>query len=59
VTLIGDTDPKVTAAEAEEWAKHTSGSFDLHVYAGAHFFLTEHHVAINRLLADQLAKAAA
>lgn len=59
VTLIGDVDPKVTKAEAEQWAGHTSGSFDLHVYPGAHFFLTEHHVAINRLLGDHLAKVAA
>jgi pyochelin biosynthetic protein PchC len=58
VTLIGDADPKVTKAEAEVWAQHTSGSFELHVYPGGHFFLTQHHVAINRLLADHLAKAA-
>lgn len=46
--LVGDSDPKTTVAEAEAWARHTTGSFDLQVFSGGHFFLTDH--------ADQIIK---
>jgi surfactin synthase thioesterase subunit len=39
--LVGDSDPKTTMAEAQAWAGHTTGPFDLRVFPGAgHFFLT-------------------
>jgi surfactin synthase thioesterase subunit len=40
--LTGDSDPKTTMAEARAWAAHTTGPFDLQVFPGGHFFLTEH-----------------
>jgi surfactin synthase thioesterase subunit len=37
--LVGDSDPKTTLEEARAWARHTSGSFDIQVFTGGHFFL--------------------
>jgi surfactin synthase thioesterase subunit len=48
--LTGDDDPKTTIKEAKDWAKHTTGSFDTHVFAGGHFFLTDHSAEIIKLL---------
>ncbi|MGW4774831.1 thioesterase II family protein [Nocardia sp. NPDC004278] len=39
---IGDRDPAVTAAEAEQWRLHTAGDFGVHSYPGGHFYLDEH-----------------
>jgi pyochelin biosynthetic protein PchC len=55
VALIGEDDPKVTEAEARQWATHTSGAFELKTFPGGHFYLTEHHAAVNRLLGARLA----
>lgn len=41
-TLTGDSDPKTSMDEARAWRGHTSGTFDLQVFAGGHFFLTDH-----------------
>lgn len=38
--LTGDDDPKTTLDEARAWERHTTGSFELQVYSGGHFFLT-------------------
>jgi surfactin synthase thioesterase subunit len=48
--LTGDDDPKTTLDEANEWAPHTTAEFDLRVFTGGHFFLTQHVDAINQLL---------
>ncbi|MFL6127557.1 MAG: thioesterase II family protein [Mycobacteriales bacterium] len=40
--IIGDTDPHVTRDEARAWAEHTSGPFELRVFSGGHFYLTDH-----------------
>jgi surfactin synthase thioesterase subunit len=48
--LTGDVDPKTTLDEANAWAEHTTGAFDVQVFAGGHFFLTEHTDAIIKLL---------
>lgn len=39
--LTGDADPKTSLAEAGEWRRHTTGGFDLRVFPGGHFFLTD------------------
>jgi surfactin synthase thioesterase subunit len=39
--LVGDSDPKTTIDEANAWERHTSGSFDLQVFAGGHFYLKD------------------
>jgi surfactin synthase thioesterase subunit len=56
LALLGDSDPKVTEAEARQWASHTSGGFELKTYPGGHFYLNEHHAAVNRLIGDRLAR---
>ena len=48
--LTGDSDPKTTLDEASTWAQHTSAAFDLRVFSGGHFFLTDHTDEIIRLL---------
>lgn len=57
--LTGDSDAKTTLDEARAWAGHTSGPFDLRVFRGGHFFLTDHADEINRLLADSLSASSA
>ena len=48
--LTGDNDPKTTLEEASAWASHTTGPFDLQVFRGGHFFLTDHADQIIKLL---------
>lgn len=48
--LTGDNDPKTTLEEANAWARHTSGAFDLQVFAGGHFFLSERTDEVINLL---------
>lgn len=48
--LVGDDDPKTTLDEANAWAQHTSGSFDLQVFSGGHFFLTDQADEIIQIL---------
>ncbi|MFC0435304.1 thioesterase II family protein [Kutzneria buriramensis] len=50
--LTGDNDPMVTMDEAEAWAEHTNGPFDLKVYPGGHFFINEHAAAAMRLIRE-------
>jgi surfactin synthase thioesterase subunit len=49
--LVGDTDPKVDAAEAADWSRHTRGGFELRTFPGGHFYLLHHQNEINELLA--------
>ena len=48
--LVGQDDPKTTLDEARAWARHTSGSFELHVFPGGHFFLTDHVEEIIKMI---------
>jgi surfactin synthase thioesterase subunit len=48
--LTGGSDPKTTLDEASAWARHTSGAFDLQVFPGGHFFLTDHTDVVIKLL---------
>lgn len=54
--LTGDVDPKTTIDEAKEWERHTTGGFDLRVYPGGHFFLSDHADQIVDLLARRFAE---
>lgn len=56
-SLTGDNDPKTTVAEAGHWQAHTAGDFDLHVFAGGHFFLTEQMPGVLSVLDRHLAAA--
>jgi surfactin synthase thioesterase subunit len=52
--LVGDNDPKTTVDEAKAWARQTTGSFDLHVFSGGHFFLTDHADEIIKIIDRRL-----
>ena len=52
--LTGDNDPKTTIDEARAWAAHTTGSFDLHVFTGGHFFITDHSDEVISILGQHL-----
>jgi pyochelin biosynthetic protein PchC len=54
VVLVGDRDPRVSLDEAKAWAGHTTGPFDLRVFPGGHFYLSEHHQEVIRLVSDEL-----
>jgi pyochelin biosynthesis protein PchC len=53
--LVGDNDPKATIEEARAWSEHTTGAFDLQVYPGGHFYLSEHQDEVTDLIATRLA----
>lgn len=57
--LVGDDDPETTRDEAQAWADHTEGRFDLHTFPGGHFHIEQHRPAVARLVAERLAAAAA
>ena len=48
--LVGEDDPKVTSDEASAWARCTVGAFDLHVFAGGHFYLIDRSSDVLQIL---------
>lgn len=50
VAMTGDNDPKVTPREAEAWAQYTTGTFELRVFEGAHFYLVRHMEQVTEVL---------
>ena len=54
--LVGDDDPQVTLAEAEEWRDHTEGGFTLRSFPGGHFYLAEQNTQVARALTEDLAR---
>lgn len=48
--LTGADDPKTTVDEANAWIRHTSGAFDLKVFPGGHFFLTDEADQVIKIL---------
>ncbi|MEU1403743.1 alpha/beta fold hydrolase [Streptomyces sp. NPDC005728] len=54
--LVGDQDPQVTLAEAEEWRDHTESGFTLRSFPGGHFYLAEQNTQVARALTEDLAR---
>lgn len=52
--LGGDADPVTAVAEVEAWRPHTLGSFDLRIFPGGHFYLTENQTELSRLIMHRL-----
>ncbi|GAA5080081.1 surfactin synthase thioesterase subunit [Thermocatellispora tengchongensis] len=52
--ILGDRDPKVTVAEAEAWRGHTTGGFDVRVFPGGHFYLSDHSREVLRVIAERV-----
>ncbi|SFS90556.1 thioesterase II family protein [Saccharopolyspora flava] len=57
VALTGDADEHVAVDDARQWREHTTGAFDLHVFDGGHFFLTDHEPRIAELVGTALRAA--
>ncbi len=57
--LVGDNDYKTTVDEAKAWARHTTGPFDLKVFTGGHFFLTDHADEIIKIIEREVRAAPA
>lgn len=54
--LLGESDPQVTLAEAEEWRDHTDGAFTLRSFPGGHFYLAEQNARVAQALWEDLAR---
>ncbi|MEU3555183.1 thioesterase II family protein [Streptomyces fragilis] len=54
LVLAGDRDGEASVEEVRAWRHRTSGEFRLRVFAGGHFFLTEHLDAVARLVRGTL-----
>lgn len=52
--LTGDADPRTTLDEARAWEQHTTGGFDLKVFPGGHFYLTEHATEVIEVIRERL-----
>jgi pyochelin biosynthetic protein PchC len=52
--LVGDADVTTTLDEARAWSEHTTGPFDMRVFPGDHFYLTQHQDEILDLLRMRL-----
>ncbi|MCJ1678337.1 alpha/beta fold hydrolase [Streptomyces sp. APSN-46.1] len=59
VALTGDTDPQVTADEAQSWSAHSSGGFALHTFEGGHFYLTRHQAEVLDVIRRTVARESA
>ncbi|MET9854942.1 alpha/beta fold hydrolase [Streptomyces sp. NPDC006450] len=57
LVLTGDEDPEVDLEEAKSWAEHTTGAFEVQVYSGGHFYLTDHAAAVTREISRRLVSA--
>ncbi|HEX7306757.1 thioesterase II family protein [Lentzea sp.] len=51
---VGDEDPLVTLDEARAWHRHTTGTTELHVLPGGHFFLEDHWPRVCNLVRDKV-----
>jgi pyochelin biosynthetic protein PchC len=52
--MVGDRDPVVTTSEAADWTTITSGTFDLTVFPGEHFYLVPQRRQVLQHLAELL-----
>jgi pyochelin biosynthesis protein PchC len=52
--LLGEDDPLATESEAAAWRGQTTGSFELHVFPGGHFYLVDHQPAVVHLITHHL-----
>jgi surfactin synthase thioesterase subunit len=52
--LVGDADPRVSVAEAQEWRQHTASAFRFRVFPGGHFYLAEPTTDLAAAVVDDL-----
>ncbi|QKW10566.1 thioesterase [Streptomyces sp. NA04227] len=53
--LTGESDPRVSIAEAREWAGLTTGPFTFRTFPGGHFYLTPRQAEVIRAVVEDLA----
>lgn len=54
LTAFGASRDVASKVELEEWRRHTTGRFTLHLVEGDHFFIIPHRALITRIIAGQL-----
>jgi surfactin synthase thioesterase subunit len=54
--IVGDQDEMTTLEEAGDWAEHTTGPFDMSVFPGGHFYLTEHAAQVIELISATVSR---
>jgi surfactin synthase thioesterase subunit len=54
--FIGESDPRVTSAEARAWQEHTTGPFSLRRFPGGHFYLNEQGASVVAALVQEMAR---
>lgn len=52
--LVGDSDPRTSQSDAEQWKEVTTGAFTQHVFRGGHFYLAEHQSQVINTITDAL-----
>lgn len=52
--LTGDADPTTPVDDVARWKEHTEEEFELEVYPGGHFFVTEHQDTVLELIARRV-----
>jgi surfactin synthase thioesterase subunit len=52
--MTGDADPKTSLEDARAWERHTTAEFDLEVFPGGHFFLSDQTAAVISVLDQHL-----
>ncbi|WP_055498920.1 thioesterase II family protein [Streptomyces albus] len=52
--LTGACDPRTSREDAAAWQKHTTGGFELKVFPGGHFFLSERPRDVAAFVAERL-----
>ncbi|MET7508651.1 alpha/beta fold hydrolase [Streptomyces albidoflavus] len=57
--VVGSDDPLVTAGDAQEWARHAAGRFDVHTVPGGHLFIRDAQDTVLTLLRHTLHGSAA
>ncbi|MFJ8677656.1 thioesterase II family protein [Streptomyces sp. NPDC093589] len=57
VGLGGDSDIRVAVDDVAGWADHTSGTFELQVFPGGHFYLGDQKAAVVNAVSDFLISA--
>ncbi|MCT2585124.1 thioesterase II family protein [Actinophytocola gossypii] len=57
LAMVGDADTEATVDEVADWRAHTSGEFELRVFDGGHFYLTDHAGTVLGMVADRLPAA--
>jgi surfactin synthase thioesterase subunit len=57
IALSGDDDRSVRVDEAQAWADHTAGRFELRLFPGGHFFLNAHLAEIVAVVGEHVLTA--